>query len=458
MFPPYIIVDHLEERVENDPQLLGVFPWNDINVSVDCMIYLYFSGKAAPSVCKIWINDVLAYEYGVGYHADYNGPQSLAALKISAGYGAANGLRVIVDKVVDFMSAQYVIVRYRYEDATGRDIEGSFQFDCADSVAPTLDSVVLGKGSAKELVLTFSEPLATATVTLASTDGYVPAIASTTINGAVVYVKLDDELSFQATYSIEADVTDMSGNAATLSTKVTTENYHLNCREKMPQYWLDNLDEHGHLGRLCDLFSEVLSLSFKDVDYWRLVWDYDECYDVHVDAMIESMGAKGLLTEYVSKRKVLSVLFDIYKRKGIKNDLSGVIKTLVGVAPLIEEWWEDRFRIGYSKLNGPDRLIGDINIDPFEFRIIFGASWFKNRFRIGYSKLNGPDSLIGDITVDPFLDEDDGSMSDVQRQTVERIVKAVKPANTTFIIVEPTLTPTYWRIGHSKLDGPDRLC
>ncbi len=462
MFPPYLTIDHLEERTTDDPQLLAVFPWNDTDVPVSSYIHLHFSGKSAPLVCKIWVNATLAYEHGVGFDPDYSGPKSTANTTTSAGYGAPNGLRVLIDKTVNFLSAQPVTVTYLYEDNTGRTLSGEFQFTCTDTTLPTLDSVVLGKGSAKEIVLTFSEPLASIDLTIVSMDGFVPAIASTTIAGAIVYVKLADELSFQATYYLRAYVTDLAGNTTPplmpITADVTTEDYHIDCRDKMPQYWLDKFDDDGNLRKLCNLFSEVLSLSFKDTDYYRLMWDYDECYDEHVDRMIESFGAEGLLTEFVSKRKLLSVLFEIYRRKGIKVDLAGVIRTLVGVAPKIEEWYEDRFRIGYSKLNGTDRLIGDRTLDPFHFRVIFEASWRKNRFRIGYSKLDGPDSLIGDIAVDPSLDDDDGSLTDAQRKTVERIVKAIKPANTTFTIVEPSETITYWRIGHSKLNGPHRLC
>jgi len=424
MIPPYFIIDHLEERVTLDPQLLAVYPWNDTSVPVDCLIHLHFSGKAACAFCMITVNDTVAYMYPPGaFDPDYSGPKSTANTTTSAGYGAANGLRVLIDKVVDFTSAQSVTVEYQYRDATGRTMQGTFLFACADSTPPTLDSVVLGKGSAKELVLTFSKPLATATITLSSTDGYVPDIASTSISGAHVYVKLADELSFESTYAITADVTDLAGNTPfPLLDTFTTENYHLNAQSKMPEYWLDNLDDDGMLAKLCDLFSEVLSLSHKDIDYYRLMWDYDECYDAHVDRMIESFGAQGLITEFITKRKLLSVLFEIYRRKGIKVDLAGVINTLVGITPQIEEWFDNRFRIGYSKIGGTDRIIGDYATDPFTFRVIFSRA-----------------------------------LTDAERQTVTRIVKAVKPANTTFSIIEPVTLPTYFRIGYSKIGGPDKI-
>jgi len=425
-------------------------------VPVDSLIRLHFSGKSGVFLCKVWVNDVLAYEYGVGFHADYAGPKSAANATTSAGYGAANGLRVVVDKTVDFASAQSVAVVYRYNDVTGRTISGMFQFQCADSTPPILDSIVLGKGSAKELVLTFSEPLATAEITLTSTDGHVPTISDVTITGAAVRVMLDDELSFQSTYTVSADVTDLAGNVAAIAMDTTTENFHIDCRGSMPEYWLSDLDDDDNLAKLCDLFSEVLSLSFKDVDYFRLLWDYDECYDAHVDAMIEGFGADGLLTEFVSNRKVLSVLFDIYRRKGIKIDLAGVINTLVGVRPYIEEWYDNAFQLDASYLDGPDHLIGDREIDPFEFQLIFG-SWFEGKFQLDGSCLDGPDSLIGDITVDPFVVSEYTSLTTAQRQTVIRIVRAIKPANTMFKIVEPESTPVYFQLNESYLDGPHGL-
>ena len=141
MIPPYFIVDHLEERTSNDPQLMAVYPWTDTDVPVDCLIHLHFSGKNAPSVCKVWFNSTLAYEYGVGFHADYSGPKSTANTTTSAGYGAANGLRVLIDKTVDFTSHAYVEVEYHYEDSTGRLVAGDFRFTCADSTPPTLRSM-----------------------------------------------------------------------------------------------------------------------------------------------------------------------------------------------------------------------------------------------------------------------------------------------------------------------------
>lgn len=409
-------IDLVEDRAEDSPVLALAYPWTDTSVRRDAVLALYFTGKSGPQSLTVSVNGDTAYSYGTGFLAPYNGPYSSETLWKSQGYVDPNGIKVNVDRTGDYDAGASVRVDYAYEDDKGRALKGSFTFMVEDYAAPTLHRVVLGKGSARELLLYFDEALESASVDLTSDDGFVPGIVSTEITGSLVRVTLDEEMSFEASYEVSYTVADTSGNEASGAETVATEAYHLDCSEKMPAYWLARLDEDGNLKALCDLFSEVLSLAHKDIDYYRRFYDVDEAYSNHVTRHLRAFGGHGLVTDFVTERRLLRMLFDLYRKKGIKVDLPGIIYSLVGVTPQIEEWWEDKWTLGVSRLGEGTVLADGSESGPFTFRVIFGRA-----------------------------------LTDAERQTVERALDFARPANTQYIIVEPVTEEGYWTLGVSKL-------
>lgn len=418
---PRILIDYVQQVSSLNPILLYGSPWETENADVDSIITVSLSCRdTAPTLALVWIDDVLAFELGgtPEFKPGFQGGSSKKVAWQSTGCAANNNLDVYIDKQTPLPSRSTVRVRYLVMDGLSWSTDGSFTFDTEDADAPVLERTWIE--DQRTIALKFDEDIKTASATVTSGDGYVPGTPTVTVSGDTVLLTFADELSFASEYTVDYVVTDMSDEETDDEAVVSTDDYPVNVAARnVPEHWL-NTDEHGFLLKLANLVSEVVGLAHKDVDYMLSIYDVNEMYDAHVSDMLASFGY-DFLTGFVSDRKVLSLLFSIYKNKGVKEQMAGIIYTLVGIAPYIREWWTGKFVLDHDRLDH-GVLAGGTPTDCLTFTLVFSRA----------------------LTTD-------------ERRTVERVVEFIKPANTLCLIEEPTSKAGYFMLNHSKLNGSDVL-
>ncbi len=435
---PLIYLDKIEESSAPDPQLVWAYP-RGVDVPVGCSVFLRLSACAEAAGVRITINGAVAFENLAGpanFYSPWDGPASAFTPHASPGSGVNNEADVLLDHTSDYIGAEHVVVGYEFADVAGRTLAGLFDFTVEDAVAPVFERVIVE--DRRRIALRFDKILADATLTLSSVNGFVPTVAEAGVDGTDAYLLLADDLSFASDYQIVFEVHDLAGNLtvgggvgfggpppATFS----TEAYPVDVSLRMPRWWMEH-DDQGLLRFLCNLISEIMSQAYADSARAPEALDPSTAYDTEIESFLASIGWPfGGLME---KRKAASIALDVYRRKGIRDYLPGLIYTFVGITPQIEEWWDGRFRIGYSKIGrtiptdplptSTDRISGTPPADRWTFRVIFSRT-----------------------------------LTTLERRAVVRVLDFAKPAGTTYGIVEPTTDPTRFHVGYSYIGGPDSI-
>lgn len=425
---PLILLDKIEESTATDPQLVWAYP-RGANIPVECSIFLRLSACAEARDAIITIAGATACEYigGVAtFYAPWNGAASQVSTHPSPFFAVDNEVDILLDRATDFVGAEHVVVGYWFDDWAGKELVGTFDFTVEDAVPAVLERVIVEER--RRIALRFDKVLADATLTLSSPNGFVPAVAEAGVDGTDAYLLLADDLSFASDYSIIYVVHDLAGNLtvgggvgmggpppATFS----TEDYPVDVAARMPRWWMEH-DDQGLLRLVCNLIAEIVGQAYADSARAPEIWDPSTAYDTEIDSLLASIGWPfgGLM----AKRKAASIALDVYRRKGIRYYLPGLVYTFVGIMPLIEEWWDGRFRIGYSKIGGTDRISGTPPADRWKFRVLFSRT-----------------------------------LTTLERQAARRVLDFAKPAGMSYRIVEPVTVPTRFHIGYSYIGGPDSI-
>jgi phage tail-like protein len=181
------------------------------------------------------------------------------------------------------------------------------------------------------------------------------------------------------------------------------------------------MDQTGDLRKFMAVLQDVLELLLSDIDRFADIFDLDRAPEPFLDCMLEDLGNPFAFDlGELQKRRLLSVLVEIYKQKGTAAGIRNAVRFFLGV---------------------------DVtSVDAFH-----GTTLVLGESRLGVDWVLGPSDSFAryafDITVSRQL-------ADSERQQIRQIVDFMRPAHTHFIdIIEPG-APTFidhWELGLSKL-------
>jgi phage tail-like protein len=257
------------------------------------------------------------------------------------------------------------------------------------------------------------------------------SVAVQTAGPSAVDVELDIELSPRAIYRvIAAGILDADG--ATLSDAhrhASFAGFVPPGRPRQRAFELirmlpelnRQMDQTGDLRKFMAVLQDVLELLLGDIDRFADIFDLDRAPEPFLDLMLEDLGNPFAFDlDELQKRRLLSVLVEIYKQKGTAAGIRNAVRFFLGV---------------------------DVtSVDAFH-----GTTLVLGESRLGVDWVLGPSDSFAryafDITVSRQL-------TDIERQQIRQIVDVIRPAHTHFIdIIEPG-SPTFvdhWELGLSKL-------
>ncbi len=248
---------------------------------------------------------------------------------------------------------------------------------------------------------------------------------------SAVDVALDIELSLRATYRVVVSgIVDAAGaplseahNHASFAGFVPPGRPRGRAFEliRMLPELNRQMDQTGDLRNLMAVLQDVLELLLSEIDRFADIFDPDRAPEPFLDCMLEDLGNPFAFDlTALQKRRLLSVLVQIYQQKGTAAGIRNAIRFFLGV---------------------------DVTaVDSFH-----GTTLVLGESRLGVDWVLGPSDSFAryafDITVSRRLTE-------TERQQIRQIVDLIRPAHTHFIdIIEPG-APTFidhWELGLSKL-------
>jgi len=389
---------------------------------------------------RAYVGGVLAFEGGAitEFKPGFDGPGSAVTL-------TSDTLALVIDPTADFASLQTVNVRVvssTLVSALALDLTYSFQIE--DLTAPIVASAQAT--SAKIVRVSFDEAMrqlgdgdsadaleATNYSFLALTTPAVSVVplSVTPAGSSAVDVELDIELSQFATYRvIVTNVEDVFGNPiGETGNQADFVGFIPPGRPKQRSFELLRLlpeinrrqDLTGDLKRLMAVLQDVLELLLSEVDRFTDIIDPDRAPEAFLDLMLADLGNPFAfdLSE-LQKRRLVSVLVQIYKQKGSAAGIRNAIRFFLGVdVTAIDAFHGTTLVLGESEL-GVDWELGPI--DQFAL----------------YSF---------DISVNRTL-------TDAERRQTREIVDFMRPAHTHFIdLIEPGAPAfiDHWELGLSEL-------
>ncbi len=418
---------------------------SEVGVAADTDIFLELITTGDPidnAATQVFINGTLAYDGGA-FQVGFSGTSSVPFTDIR---------RIIVDPDAAFSSEEAVTIRVvsATTPATAT-IDESYIFTVEDITAPTVASA-LGLDTDKVLV-TFSEEMRAvsaansddilnpANYTFLSQPGIdVPAVEVVAVSGVVrtgnleVEVETDIELSPGVTYLVSVGaVEDLNGNKVAVPFNSALFVAFLPPVPAGRRFEIFKLypkmnrreDITNTLLRFSRCLQDVLLLLLNDIDKWPDILDPDIAPEEFVDAMLCDMGNPFTFDlSLADKRRLLRVLVDIYKEKGLAVGMENAVRFLLGIDIVVEPCTVDGWELGEDEL-GETTILG-----PGIIALLYA-------FQI--------DSPVVFTTS--------------QRDQVIKIATFMKPVNTHLKqIIEPTgaVIINHWELGFSEL-GEDTL-
>jgi phage tail-like protein len=181
------------------------------------------------------------------------------------------------------------------------------------------------------------------------------------------------------------------------------------------------MDQTGDLRKFMAVLQDVLELLLSDIDRFADTFDLDRVPELFLDRMLEDLGNPFAFDlDELQKRRLLSVLVEIYKQKGTAAGIRNAVRFFLGV---------------------------DVtSVDAFH-----GTTLVLGESRLGVDWVLGPSDSFAryafDITVSRKL-------TDIERQQIRLIVDLIRPAHTHFIDIQEPGEPAHvdhWELGLSKL-------
>ncbi|RJS13751.1 phage tail protein [Corallococcus sp. H22C18031201] len=383
----------------------------------------------ARAATRVWVDGVLAFEGGASPEVTpaFAGP--LADVEQTA-----DTLRVVLHPATPLASQASVSVRVVSATAGGAHLlDETYTFRVEDRTAPRL--VGAQALAPKSVRLAFDEDVRVPlTARFTFTPRGAPAVPVAALiaaaDGPLVHLVLDTEMTPDVLYEVLVDgVTDAHGNPALAP-------YHrasfTGFRPAQPpsrrfQLW-DMLPGHnrrddvtGDLRRFISCLQEVTDLLLADLDAFPDVFDLERAPEAFLDAILQDLGNPfAFELDVLARRRLASVLVDMYRQKGTALGLRNAIRFFLGIeVRAISPFASDTLVLGESEL---------------------GVDWVL-----------GPSERFARYA---FNVEVERPLSPAERHRLRALVGYLKPAHTHFVdLVEPLppILPEHWELGLSEL-------
>ncbi|ATB45938.1 phage tail protein [Corallococcus macrosporus] len=375
------------------------------------------------------MDDVLAFEGGASVEVApaFAGP--LAEVRQTA-----DTLRVVLHPAVPLASQATVSVRVVSATAGGENLlDETYTFTVEDRTAPRL--VGAQAVGPKSVRLAFDEdvrvpPTARFTFTPRGAPAVPVAALEAAADGPLVHLVLDTELTPDVVYEVRAEaVTDTHDNPVLAPYHRATFAGFRPARPSSRSFQLwDMLPGHnrrddvtGDLRRFISCLQEVTDLLLADLDAFPDVFDLERAPEAFLDAILLDLGNPfAFELDVLARRRLASVLVDMYRQKGTALGLRNAIRFFLGIeVRAISPFASDTLVLGESEL-GVDWVLG-----PSE-------RFARYAFNVEVERLLSP----------------------AERQRLRTLVEYLKPAHTHFVdLVEPLppILPEHWELGLSEL-------
>jgi phage tail-like protein len=267
--------------------------------------------------------------------------------------------------------------------------------------------------------------------TMSTPAASVLPVAVQAAGPSAVDVELDIELSQRATYRVVVTgIVDADGfagsdahNHASFAGFVPPGRPRARALEliRMLPELNRQMDQTGDLRNFMAVLQDVLELLLSEIDRFADIFDPDRAPEPFLDHMLEDLGnpfAFDLTT--LQKRRLLSVLVQIYQQKGTAAGIRNAIRFFLGVdVTSVDSFHGTTMVLGESQL-GVDWVLGPSD------------SFARYAFNITVSR----------------------RLTETERQQIRQIVDLMRPAHTHFIdIIEPGEPAhiDHWELGLSRL-------
>ncbi|RKH35682.1 phage tail protein [Corallococcus praedator] len=383
----------------------------------------------ARAATRVWVDGVLAFAGGdsVEVQPAFAGP--LAEVRQTA-----DTLRVVLHPAVPLASQATVSVRVVSATAGGEHLlDETYTFTVEDRTAPRL--VGAQSLAPKSVRLAFDEDVRVpSSARFAFTPRGAPAVPVAALeaaaDGPLVHLVLDTEMTPDVVYEVRVEgVTDAHGNlvlapyhratfAGFRPVRPPARSFHL--WDMLPRHNRRD-DVTGDLHRFISCLQEVTDLLLSDLDAFPDVFDLERAPELFLGAILQDLGNPfAFELDVLARRRLASVLVDMYQQKGTALGLRNAIRFFLGIeVRAISPFASDTLVLGESEL-GEDWALG-----PSE-------RFARYAFNVEVERLLSP----------------------AERQRLRTLVEYLKPAHTHFVdLVEPLppIHPEHWELGLSEL-------
>ncbi|HEU4406566.1 MAG TPA: phage tail protein [Polyangiaceae bacterium] len=375
---------------------------------------------------RVWVGQAIAFA-GRGPLAPFDG--------LRAGVVVERGdVRLVLDPRAPFGSLERVEVRVASKTLDGQAaLDATYAFVAEDRTAPRV--LTAAAPGPRRVVVAFDEPVGVGhgfAAAFAALDApAVPvATAQARAEGSLLLLDLEPELSPGARYEVRVEgVVDPNGNAVLPPFDRATFVAPRPPRPARRRFDLWSMlpkhnrraDATGDLARFIACLQEVTDLALADVDRFADLLDLERAPEPFVDAMLEDLGNpfRFELGE-LQKRRLASVLVEMYRQKGTETGIRNAVRFLVGV-----EVTRVLAFAGTALTLGESELGVDWELGPSE-------RFARYAFHVEVSR----------------------PLSPPERRQVRALIDLLKPGHTHFLgIIEPTLLHgvEHWVLGISDL-------
>lgn len=422
----------------------------EADVLADTHIRLDIINTAAGAVdvtnTTITIGGVLAFDGNAGgFQAGFDGPDSA---QTSIGVNGDTE-RWVFDLTTDLASLQEVEVCVNSQNvvATVFLIDECYTFTVEDLTPPLITEVVAV--DPKCVLVTFNEDVNDTALILEnySIDAvFDPALLTCVASVEAVSVEressnqvticTDIEMSFWKPYELSAsDVEDLNENPLAATVVPFTgfdpsfpENREFDLWTMLPRVNRER-DITGDLQRWICILQENTDQILYLVDQFSKIYDPDVSEEQYLNKMLTDLGNPfaGFILSEVDKRRLIRVLVQIYKQKGLKRGIVNVARFFL------------RIEIEVYPYTGDDDIwdlgLGELGIDT-----ILGTSTQAD--------------LYSFVVESPVL------LTDEERRRLLQIIDYMKPAHTHLRRLDepfPPETYDHWELGFSELSDTTLL-
>lgn len=239
------------------------------------------------------------------------------------------------------------------------------------------------------------------------------------LSNSMIELSLHTEITQQRLYNFLAlAVDDLNDNTINpVAIQFTTENCgapedrDFTAEDMFPNVNLEE-DATRDLIRFLRIMDEVIQLILCDIDEFPTIMDIDLIADNNLDAMLVHLGAPfsfaGSL-DNVDKRRLASVLVEMYKRKGGEVAIEAIVAFILGF---------------------------EIDVQPY---LNLSNTWLLGVSQLGLNAFLGPGTsfIRYSFQVEVFDD-----LTETERRRLIEIVEYMKPSHTHFIrLIEPSTLP-----------------